>query len=123
MHAGAALGVSFMGLAHAIAQALGGRYGLPHGAMNALVLAPTLRFNEPVASGRARTPRRGARRRRGRRGGTARPLGGFERLRDFDVPQDELLTVAAAAVERPAARANPRRATAEDIEQILQSIF
>ena len=48
-HAGAALGVSFMGLAHAIAQALGGRYGLPHGAMNALVLAPTLRFNEPVA--------------------------------------------------------------------------
>ena len=51
-HAGAALGVSFMGLAHAVAQALGGRYGLPHGAMNALVLAPTLRRLLPAnASG------------------------------------------------------------------------
>ena len=32
-----------------MAQALGGRYGLPHGAMNALSLPQALRFNEPVA--------------------------------------------------------------------------
>ena len=38
MHAGAALGGAGLALAHAIAQALGGAYGLPHGAMNALVL-------------------------------------------------------------------------------------
>ncbi len=123
MHAGAALGVSFMGLAHAIAQALGGRYGLPHGAMNALVLAPTLRFNEPVAGE--------ALERLGQAlGGDAATeaerlarLGGFERLRDFEVPEAELPEVAAAAVERPAARANPRRATAEDIEQILRASY
>ena len=123
MHSGAALGVSFMGLAHAVAQALGGRYGLPHGAMNALVLAPTLRFNEPVAHDQlarlgevlggdaaAETER------------LAR-LGGFERLRDFDVPEDELPQVAAAAVDRPAARANPRRATTEDVTAILRAIY
>jgi hypothetical protein len=31
-----------------MAQALGGRYDLSHGAMNAICLAPALRFNEPV---------------------------------------------------------------------------
>ena len=34
-----------------MAQALGGRYGLPHGALNAICLPPALRFNEPVAAG------------------------------------------------------------------------
>ena len=32
-----------------MAQTVGGRYGLPHGAMNALCLPPVLRFNGPVA--------------------------------------------------------------------------
>ena len=46
MHAGRALGERGLFLGHALAQALGGRYGLPHGAMNALSLPPALRFNE-----------------------------------------------------------------------------
>ena len=50
MHAGAALGLSGLALAHALAQTLGGRYGLSHGAMNALTLSPALRFNEPAVS-------------------------------------------------------------------------
>ncbi len=49
MHAGAALAGAGLGLGHAMAQALGGRFGLPHGAMNAICLPPALRFNEPVA--------------------------------------------------------------------------
>ena len=73
MHAGAALASAGLGLGHALAQALGGRYGLPHGAMNALSLPQALRFNEPVAGGGDRAlrgrdghrrpdrPRRGAR--------------------------------------------------------------
>ena len=48
MHAGAAL-TAGMGLGHAMAQALGGRYGLPHGTMNAVSLPPALRYNEEVA--------------------------------------------------------------------------
>jgi maleylacetate reductase len=122
-HAGAALGVSFMGLAHAVAQALGGRYGLPHGAMNALVLAPTLRFNEPVAGealarlGQALDEDAVAAAERLAR------LAGFERLRDFDVPEDELPEVAAAAVVRPAARANPRPATVEDVTELLRTVY
>ena len=49
MHAGAALAGAGLGLGHAMAQALGGRYGIAHGALNAVVLPPALRFNEPVA--------------------------------------------------------------------------
>ena len=48
MHAGMALAERGLFLAHAMAQALGGRFGASHGAMNALCLAPALGFNEPV---------------------------------------------------------------------------
>src|SRR4029450_1768841 len=44
MHAGVALAAAGVGLAHAMAQALGGRFGLPHGALNAITLPPALRF-------------------------------------------------------------------------------
>src|SRR5205085_9147338 len=47
--AGEALALSMLGLGHALAQALGGRYGLSHGAMNALTLPLALRFNASIA--------------------------------------------------------------------------
>jgi maleylacetate reductase len=124
MHSGMALGGSMLALGHAMAQALGGRYGLPHGAMNALALPAALRFNavaEPEAV-----------RRFGEALGTEDPaarveelarLGGFERLRDFGVPEEELGEVAAATVERAGAKANPRRASAADVEELLRSIY
>ena len=52
---GEALGRSGLALAHAMAQGIGGRYGLPHGALNAICLPPGLRFNaEFVPAGAAR---------------------------------------------------------------------
>src|SRR5262249_62084723 len=50
MHAGAALGASMLALGHAMAQALGGRYRPPHGAMNALTLPPALACNGGAAA-------------------------------------------------------------------------
>jgi maleylacetate reductase len=124
MHAGMALGGSMLALGHAMAQALGGRYGLPHGAMNALCLPPALRFNATVDPDAVR--------RFGEALGTDDPagraeelaqLGGFRRLRDFDVPEDELPIVAAAVVERAGAKANPRTATPDEVEELLRSIY
>jgi maleylacetate reductase len=124
MHAGAALASAGLGLAHAMAQALGGRFGLPHGAMNAITLPPVLRFNEPVAS--AEIARFGAAL------GTDDPigrvqefalLGGYKRLRDQGVPENELAEVAEAAAGRPGARANPRPATPSQISDLLRSVF
>lgn len=124
MHAGMALGGSMLALGHAIAQALGGRYGLPHGAMNALALPAALRFNAEVAPEAVR--------RFGEALGTKDPaarveelarLGGFERLRDFGVPKEELREIAAATVERAGAKANPRTASPAEVEELLQSIY
>ena len=109
MRAALALAESGLCLGHAMAQALGGRYGLPQGAMNAVCLPAALRFNEvavPDAVARfgaalgADEPPRGVEE-------LAR-LGGFERLRDFGVPEAELDEVAAAVVPSAAgAQANP----------------
>jgi maleylacetate reductase len=119
MHAGAALGGSMLALGHAMAQALGGRYGLPHGAMNALTLPAALRFNEPVAA----EPIRRFRAAVGADPAELGKLGGFERLRDFDVPEDDLPEIAAATVQRAGAKANPRPASAAEVEQLLHNIY
>jgi maleylacetate reductase len=119
MHAGAALGASMLALGHAMAQALGGRYGLPHGAMNALTLPEALRFNEEVAPDAVRRFREEV----GVDVEELAALGGFERLRDFGVPEAELAEVAAATVQRAGAKANPRPASAADVEQLLHNIY
>lgn len=124
MRAGRALGERGLFLGHALAQALGGRYGLPHGAMNALTLPPALRFNAPVVPtaiaelGEALESDDAA----ARVEELAR-LGGFERLRDFGVPEDELEQVARDTGARAGARANPRPAPADAIEALLRSIW
>jgi maleylacetate reductase len=119
MHAGAALGASMLALGHAMAQALGGRYGLPHGAMNALTLPEALRFNEEVAPEAIRRFREEV----GVDVEELAALGGFGRLRDFGIPEEDLPEIAAATVERAGARANPRPATAADVEQLLHNIY
>ena len=124
MRAAFALGDSGVCLAHAMAQALGGRYGLPQGAMNALCLPAALRFNAeavPEAVGRL-AQALGTDDAPARVEELAR-LGGFERLRDFGIPEDELDEVAAAIVARPGAKANPRPATADEVAGLLRSIW
>lgn len=124
MHGGRALDERGLFLAHALAQALGGRYGLPHGALNAICLAPALRFNE-VAVPDAVAALGAA---LGADDAAARvvelaALGGFTRLRVLGVPEGELPEVAAEAAARPGARANPRPATPDDVEELLRSIW
>jgi alcohol dehydrogenase class IV len=124
MHAGAALAERGLFLAHAMAQALGGRYGLAHGAMNAICLAPALRFNEPaVPEAIARFGDAiGAFDSATRVEELAR-LGGFELLRDFGVPERELPDLAVETAARPGARANPRPVNADDVEVLLRSVW
>ena len=123
-HAGAALGGSMLALGHALAQALGGRYGAPHGALNALTLPAALRFNEPAAGAEiARFAEAlGADDPAARVEELAR-LGGFERLRDLGIPEDAATEVAEAAAGRPGAKANPRAVTPADAEALIRSIW
>jgi maleylacetate reductase len=124
MHGGAALAGAGLGLAHAMAQALGGRYALSHGALNAVCLPPGLRFNEPVAEaeisrfGQALSTHDPV----GRVEELAR-LGGFTLLRHLGVPGDELDDVAAEAAERRGAKANPRPASPAEIAELYRSVW
>ena len=122
--AGHALALAGLGLGHAMAQAIGGRYGLPHGALNAICLPAALRFNEPVAReeiGRF-AHAIGAEDAAARVQELAR-LGGFERLRDLGVPEDDLSELAEAAAARAGAKANPRDASPPEVEELLRSIW
>jgi maleylacetate reductase len=119
MHAGMALGGSMLALGHAMAQALGGHYGLPHGAMNALTLPAALRFNEEVAPDAVRRFREAV----GADVEELAMLGGFERLRDFGVPEEDLREIAEATVVRAGARANPRPAGIDEVEELLHNIY
>jgi maleylacetate reductase len=122
--AGHALALAGLGLGHAMAQAIGGRYGLPHGALNGICLPAALRFNEPVAGDEIA--------RFGQALKTEDPvarvrelahLGGFGRLRDLGVPEEDLPALAVAAAERGGAKANPRSASPGEIEELLRSIW
>ncbi len=121
---GEALALAGLGLGHAMAQALGGRYGLPHGAMNALTLPPALRFNAPVAPeavGRFAAAIGAADAAVG--AFALAELGGFTHLAPFGVPESDLPAVAVQTEARPGNMANPRPATAAEIEALLRSIF
>jgi len=124
-HGGAALGGSMLGLAHAMAQAIGGHYGLPHGTLNGICLPPVLRFNTPFApdpvarfGAAVGDPEDPAGRVEALAG-----LAGPTRLRDLDVPENDLPVLAAAAAERGGNLANPKPASPDEIEQLLREVY
>jgi maleylacetate reductase len=122
-HGGHALGLAGLALAHAMAQALGGTYGLPHGAMNALTLPPALafnmrnvpdlvqRFSDAVGGDAVEVTRELALR------------GNFKNLRQFHVRKQELPQVAEMAAGRAGNQNNPSPATREEILEILLKMW
>jgi maleylacetate reductase len=124
-HGGAALAGSMLALAHAMAQAIGGRYGLPHGTLNGICLPPVLRFNTAFAPdavarfgeavGAADDPAGRSR--------SLAALAGPTRLRELGVPEGDLSELAADAAGRGGNLANPKPATPEEIEQLLRAAY
>jgi maleylacetate reductase len=122
---GAALAGSMLALAHAMAQAIGGRYGLPHGTLNGICLPPVLRFNSSFA--------RDAVSRFGEAIGASEDpaacveslaaLAGPTRLGELGVPETDLPVLAADAAQRGGNLANPKPASPPEIEQLLREVF
>ncbi|HEY2355181.1 MAG TPA: iron-containing alcohol dehydrogenase [Gaiellaceae bacterium] len=122
-HGGAALAGSMLALAHAMAQAVGGAYGLPHGTLNGIVLAPALRFNAAIVPDAVRrfgeaigSPDNPA-----ARVEELTALAGPTRLSELGVPERDLPALAASTAGRGGNHANPRPASPEEIEQLLRS--
>ena len=124
-HGGAALAGSMLALAHAMAQAIGGRYGLPHGTLNGICLPPVLRFNTQFAPaavtrfgeavGEPRDP--------AARVEALAALAGPTRLRELGVPEDDLPELAVSAAERGGNLANPKPASPDEIDGLLRDIY
>jgi alcohol dehydrogenase class IV len=124
-HAGAALAGSMLALAHAMAQAIGGRYGLPHGTLNGICLPPALRFNTAYAPEAVRRLGEavGAPDDPAGRVETLASLAGPTRLGELGVPEGDLPALAVDAAQRGGNRANPKPATPQEIEDLLREVF
>ena len=124
-HGGAALAGSMLALAHAMAQAIGGRYGLPHGTLNGICLPPVLRFNAAYAPEAVRRfgEAVGAPEALAGRVEELAALAGSTRLRELGVPEADLPEVAADAAQRGGNLANPKPATPQEIELLLREVF
>ena len=112
---GEALARSGLALAHAIAQVLGGRYGIAHGALNAIALPLALRFNAEylppqLLGGRAAD-----------RAAELARLAGFTSLRALGVPAADLPSLAEEIARVPGARANPREVAPADALELLRA--
>jgi maleylacetate reductase len=123
--AGAALAGSMLALAHALAQAVGGRYGLPHGTVNGICLPPVLRFNAAFAPDAVRRfgEAIGAPTDPAARVEELAGLGGPTRLSELGVPEEDLPGLAAAAAERGGNLANPKPASPDEIVQLLREVY
>jgi maleylacetate reductase len=116
-HAGHALALNGLALAHAMAQAIGGRCGIAHGALNAVCLPAALRFNrefvpEELLDGRAAA-----------RADELKQLAGYSSLGALGVPEAELPLVADDVVAAAGARANPRAVSRDDALDLLREIY
>jgi maleylacetate reductase len=118
--AGEALSRSGLALGHAMAQAIGGRLGLPHGALNAICLPAALRFNKEFVPAELA----------GALGGDPATrfeelarLAGFSTLGALGVSEEDLPDLAQAILARPGTRANPRPADAPQVLELLRSIY
>jgi maleylacetate reductase len=124
-HGGAALAGSMLALAHAMAQAIGGAYGLPHGTLNGICLPPVLRFNTAFAPDAVARFGEAV-------GASVDPAGGVEtlaalagptRLRELGVPESDLPGLAAEAAGRGGNLANPKPASPDEIERLLREVY
>ena len=131
--AGMAFNAAGLGICHSLAHALGGRFHLPHGRLNALLLPHVIRFNAAHRGAAARYARLA---RLCGLAGNARALAAaLERLgRTLGMPgsltacgvsapqlRAALPELAAAALADGCTRTNPRPAEAGDLEAILQA--
>ena len=137
LHASCLAGMAFnaagLGICHSLSHALGGRFHLPHGRLNALLLPHVIRFN---ARDQGAARRYAQLARRCGLGGTPHALAAaLVRLtRGLDLPptltacgvdrkslEEALPQLAAAALADRCTPANPRTPTEADLESLLRA--
>ena len=130
--AGFSIANATMALHHGLCHVLGGRTGIPHGVLNAILLPHVMAFNAEAVpdamSAMAEAIDAGARTRD--IGAAPRAVAALvatfpipRRLRDAGVRDDMLASLAAEAAASPTVKANPRPVTEADLVQLLRSAW
>lgn len=134
--AGMAFSSALVGLVHAIAHAIGGKFPVHHGAANSILLPHGMRFNSTVAPNRyARIARALGVNAGGRAeedviedgiaaaAALAANCGLPNCLRDVGVPHEALAALAEVAATDAAIFSNPRPATPDEIAAVLDAAW
>jgi alcohol dehydrogenase class IV len=134
--AGIAFSNSLLGVVHAIAHAVGGKFHVHHGTLNAIILPHGMQYNSVVAPHRYVRIARAMGVNLGGRSDEeviadgvlavrtlAADCGLPTRLRDVEVPEEALPELAALSIVEPAIFNNPRIATEEELLELLQAMW
>lgn len=134
--AGVAFSNSLLGVVHAIAHAIGGKYHVHHGTLNALILPYAMQYNSVVAPERYVRIAWAMGVQAGGRSDNEVIADGVNavrtlaadcglpiRLRDVEVPEEALPELAAIALVEPAIFNNPRIATEEELLDLLRAMW
>ncbi len=135
LHAGMALSNALLGMAHALAHPLGGRYDLNHGSLNAVLLPEVIRFDLPAVLEKLPELAWGLGcRTNGDSAASARCIedvvcqllhdtGAPTSLRSLGVVEEDLPELAGKALHDVCLVTSPRPATRADLLGILQKTF
>jgi maleylacetate reductase len=125
--AGFSIANATMALHHGICHALGGRTGVAHGLLNAIMLPHVMRFNaEAVPDAMDAIARNFPPPFTGAPEATTALLASLpvpKRLRDAGVQAEVLKSVAAEAATSPTVKANPKPASEEEILELLRAAW
>ncbi len=134
--AGIAFSNSLLGVVHAIAHAIGAKYHVHHGTLNALILPYAMHYNSVVAPERYVRIARAMGVNAGGRSDEEVIADGVlavrtlvadcglpTRLRDVEVPEEALPELAALSIVEPAIFNNPRIATEEELLELLTAMW
>lgn len=130
--AGLAFGNADVGAVHCLSETLGGRFDLPHGLANAVLLAPVVRSHLPACAERLATleaalPPGSAHRGQGAEGvlqeidDLVRDLG-IPRFRDLGIPAEAHPWIAERAAQNGSNPSNPRAMGAAEYLELLTSL-
>lgn len=130
--AGFSIANATMALHHGLCHVLGGRTGVAHGVLNAIMLPHVMRFNADAvpdvmdAIARNFPPTLAGEGRVGAAGATAALVASLpvpKRLRDAGVPEAVLESVAAEAIGNSTVKANPKPVTESDLVGLLRAAW
>jgi maleylacetate reductase len=134
--AGVSIANATMALHHGLCHVLGGRTGVAHGVLNAILLPHVMRFNAfaapqaMTAIAEAMTPHPGPAPQGGREYSAPRATAVLvaslpvpQRLRDAGVPEAVLDSVAAEAAGNSTVQANPKPVSEADVRELLRAAW